>query len=57
MFYFRYIRIYFGLNCYIKNRANFFNFTNGKEEDTQGLAKIKCSENYGMGKLAKILPS
>ena len=27
---------------------------NDKEEDTHGLAKIKSSEHFGMGKLAQI---
>ena len=32
-------------------------FTNDKEEDTHGLAEIKSSDNFGMGKLTKNLPS
>ena len=30
-----------------------FYFTNDKEEDTHGLAKLKSSEHFAMGKLAK----
>ena len=32
-----------------------FHFSNDKEEDAHGFAKIKTSENLGMGKFAKML--
>ena len=43
--------------CQIITALKYVHFSNDKEEDTNGVAKIKGSEGFGMGKLAKIEPS